>query len=130
MIMNTYGKSSVKKSSIYEYEWNNIFKNDSARDVADRQKSGRPDTTSVKIEEIRELLQINGVITVRDIAAKVGLNTFSLHSVITKELGKVQGMCSLDPSYSDTGTETAKSSTSQTVSYPWQPFHGLHYDSR
>ena len=55
MIMNTHGKSSMKISSIYE--WYNIFKNDSARDVADRQRSGRPNMMSVKTEEIRELLQ-------------------------------------------------------------------------
>ena len=55
MIMNTYGKSSMKKSNIYGCY--NIFKNDSARDVADRQRSGCPNTTSVKTEEIRELLQ-------------------------------------------------------------------------
>lgn len=85
MIMNTYGKSSLKKSSIYE--WYNIFKNDSKRDVADRQRSGRPNTTSVKTEEIRELLQSDRRLTVRDIAAKVGLNTFSVHSIVTKELG-------------------------------------------
>jgi hypothetical protein len=40
----------------------------------------------VKTEEIRELLQSDRRLTVRDIAAKVGLNTFSFHSIVSKQL--------------------------------------------
>ena len=85
MITDSYGTSSMKKTS--KYEWFNVFKNDPSHDVTDRPRSGRPSATSEKADEIRELLQSDRRLTIRDIGLKVGLSTSTVHSIVTRKLG-------------------------------------------
>ena len=85
MITDTYGTSSMKKTSIYE--WFNVLKNDPSHDVTDRPRSGHPSTTSGKADKIRELLQSDRRLTIRDIGLKVGLSTSTVNSTVTRKLG-------------------------------------------
>lgn len=79
-------------------------------------RSGCPSTTSGKANEIRELLQSDRSLTIRDIALKVGLNTSTVHSIVTRELGMSQVLCSLDTQNSNTWLETSKDRSQKVMS--------------
>lgn len=88
LIKTTYGDTAMSKTQVYD--WFNKFKNDPTADAIDKPRSGRPNTTSGKAEEIRALLRGDRRLTVRDIALKVDLGTASVHSIIANELGMVK----------------------------------------
>ncbi len=85
MITGTYGEAALSRTRIYE--WFNIFTEDSTADAIDQPRCGRPNTTSVKTDEIKVLLDSDRRLTLRDISLKVGLGTASVHSIIANELG-------------------------------------------
>ena len=84
MIVKAYGIRAMKNSQVYE--WHGRFEN-GQESINDEPRSGRPvSITSRRVTEIKELLELDGRITIREIRYKVDCSIGTVHDILHNKL--------------------------------------------
>ena len=84
-VTHLFGESAVSKKTVYR--WVSRF-NHGRQSISDDKHSGRPTyaVTNSNISKIRELLKIDGTLTVREIANTIGISTGSVFTILKSKL--------------------------------------------
>ena len=84
-VTRLFGESAVSKKTVYR--WVSRF-NHGRQSISDDKHSGRPTyaVTNSNISKIRELLKIDGRLTVREIANTIGISTGSVFTILKSKL--------------------------------------------
>ena len=84
-VTRLFGESAVSKKTVYR--WVSRF-NHGRQSISDDKHSGRPmyAVTNSNISKIRELLKIDGRLTVREIANTIGISTGSVFIILKSKL--------------------------------------------
>ena len=84
MLVKVYGDAAMKKTALHK--WYSRYEN-GYESVMDKQRSGRPTSiTSQKIREIKELLDTDRCITVREVSQWVDCSVGTVHIIIHENL--------------------------------------------
>ncbi len=81
IIQNTYDDDALSRTQVYE--WYGRFEHGS--DVSDKPRAGRPNTATLKADTIKNLLDTDRPITIREIAIKMDLSVGSVYNIVTEE---------------------------------------------
>ena len=104
-VTSIFGESTVSKKTIYR--WVSSF-NHGRTSISDNMHTGRPTSavTNSNISKIRELLKIDGRLSVQKIANTIGISTGSVFTIILKsKLNFKKNMCEMYTPYSYKGAE-------------------------
>lgn len=82
-IQTTYKEKAYSRAQVFRLH--KTFRDDPNVEVEDKPRSGRPKSSMA--DEIKELLDHDRRLTVREIASKVDLGVATVHSIIKEELG-------------------------------------------
>ena len=84
MLVKAYGDAAMKRTALHK--WYSLYEN-GYESVMDEQRSGRPTSiTSQKVQEIKELLDKDRRITVRQVSQRVDRSVGTVHTIIHKNL--------------------------------------------
>ena len=84
MLVKAYGDAAMKRTALHK--WYSQYKN-GYKSVMDEQRSGRPTSkTSQKVQEIKELLDKDRRITVREVNQRVECSVGTVHTIIHDNL--------------------------------------------
>ena len=84
MLVKAYGDAAMKRTALHK--WYSRYEN-GYESVMDEQRSGRPTSiTSQKVQEIKELLDKDRRITVREVSQRVDCNVGTVHTIIHDDL--------------------------------------------
>ena len=82
--LKAYGDAGMKRTALHK--WYSRYE-DGYESVMDEQRSGRPTSiTSQKVQEIKELLDKDRRITVRDVSKRVDCSVGTVHTIIHDSL--------------------------------------------
>lgn len=87
LLKKVYGDDCMSKARVYE--WFNRFKN-GREDLNDDERPGRPEASNRAelVEKVREIIAIDGNMTVRILAEELKSTTFTIWKILTEDLGK------------------------------------------
>ena len=84
MLVKAYGDATMKRTALHK--WYSWYEN-GYESVMDEQRSGRPTTTtSQKVKEIKQLLDKDRRITVREVSQQVDCSVGTAHTIIHDNL--------------------------------------------
>ena len=84
MLVKAYGDAAMKRTALHK--WYSRYEN-GYESVMDEQRSGRPTSiTSQKVQEIKELLDKDRRITVREVSQRVDYSVGTVHTIIHENL--------------------------------------------
>ena len=84
MLVKAYGDAAMKRTALHK--WYSRYEN-GYESVMDEQRSGRPTSiTSQKVQEIKELLDKDRRITVREVSQRVDCSVGTVHTIIHDNL--------------------------------------------
>ena len=84
MLVKAYGDAAMKRTALHK--WYSWYEN-RYESVMDEQRSGRPTSiTSQKVQEIKELLDKDRHITVREVSQRVDCSVGTVHTIIHDNL--------------------------------------------
>ena len=90
MLVKAYGDAAMKRTALQK--WYSRYEN-GYESVMDEQGSGRPTSiTSQKVQEIKELLDKDRHITVREVSQRVDCSVGTVHTIIHDNL-KMRRLC-------------------------------------
>ena len=84
MLVKAYGDAAMKRTALHK--WYSRYEN-GYESVMDDQRSGRPTSiTSQKVQEIKELLDKDRRITVREVSQRIDCSVGTVHTIIHENL--------------------------------------------
>ena len=84
MLVKAYGDAAMKRTALHK--WYSRYEN-GYESVMDEQRSGRPTSiTSQKVQEIKELMDKDRRITVREVSQRVDCSVGTVHTIIHENL--------------------------------------------
>jgi len=85
MLVQVYGDSAMKKTSVYK--WMKRF-SEGRESVTDEERSGRPATrrTEENIAKVRQILRENRRLTVRSVAERGNIDRETVRKILTEDL--------------------------------------------
>ena len=84
MLVKAYGDAAMKRTALHK--WYSRYENGN-ESVMEEQRSGRPTSiTSQKVQEIKEVLNGDRRITVRDVSQRVDCSVGTVHTIIHENL--------------------------------------------
>ena len=85
MLVKAYGDAAMKKTALHK--WYSSRYENGYESVMDDQRSGRPASiTSQKVQEIKELLDKERRITIREVSQRVDCSVGTVHTIIHENL--------------------------------------------
>ena len=85
MLVKAYGDAAMKKTALHQ--WYSSWYENGYESVMDDQRSGRPTSiTSQKVQEIKELLDKERRITIREVSQRVDCSVGTVHTIIHENL--------------------------------------------
>lgn len=87
LLKNVYGDGCMSRTQVYM--WFMRFKN-GREDLNDDPKPGRPEARNHAelVEKVREIIAVDGNMTVKMLAEELNSTTFTIWTILTKDLGK------------------------------------------
>jgi len=85
-LQRAYGKHSLSRAQVFR--WHKSFL-EGREQVEDKPRAGRPSTSNTEdnVERVRSLVRSDRRLTLRVISSELNLNRFTVHQILTQDLG-------------------------------------------